>query len=229
METIIDEILCSADTAYKDFQAKLLPTVDRQVVLGVRAPMAQRIAKKYANTATGYSFLNELPHKYYDENIVHAFMLGELKCSFAELQARITEFLPFVDNWAVCDGLCAHLKCFFKESAQGYNFALQCTESHRAYTVRFGLVCLLDYYVDTEHISKILEICQRVKSKDYYVNMALAWLISICLIKEYSSTLPLLKERCLDKWTHNKAIQKACESYRTDTETKEYLRSLKIK
>lgn len=229
MDTILKEIIQCADPVYRDFQARLLPTVDKETVLGVRAPMAHKIAKKYANTATGTSFLNALPHKYYDENIVHAFMLGSLRCSHGELCAHIRAFLPHVDNWAVCDGLCAHLKNFFKSLSAPYPFVLECVKSDAAYTVRFGLVCLLNYYIDKEHTADILNICKSIKSGEYYVSMAVAWLLSFCLIKEYSLSLPLLQSRVLDKWVHNKAIQKACESHRISNGKKTYLRSLKIK
>lgn len=229
METILKEIMECADPAYKNFHAKLIPVVDTGLILGVRAPLAQKIAKKYANTDTGEGFLNSLPHKYYDENIVHAFMLGKLRCEATELIKRISTFLPYVDNWAVCDGLCAHLKNLFKEPSTAYTFVTKCTENEAPYTVRFGLVCLLSYYIDNEHIGDILRICKKLKSEEYYVNMAIAWLLSFCLIKEYSATLPLFEEKSLDKWVHNKSIQKAIESYQIDNEKKTYLRSLKIK
>ncbi len=229
METILNELMECADPTYRNFHARLIPTVDKSLVLGVRAPMAQKIAKKYANTPVGESFLSSLPHKYYDENVVHAFMLGKIKCDCKELQAKITAFLPYIDNWAVCDGLCSHLKGFFKEPNEVYGFVLRCIKSECTYTVRFGLVCLLNYYIDSEHIKDILELCKTVKSDEYYVNMAVAWLISFCLIKEYDSSLPLIKAQCLDKWVHNKAIQKSIESYRLDENQKTYLRSLKVK
>ena len=227
MDEILKEIKDSADPAYKDFQSKLIPTVHGDTVLGVRAPLAHKIAKRYANTDAGSCFLSSLPHQYYDENIVHAFMLGYLNTDTAELQGKIEAFLPYVDNWAVCDGLCAHLKRFFKAPSIVYPFVVQCAKSAFPYTVRFGLVCLLNYYIDKEHVQDILALCKSIKGDEYYVNMALAWLISFCLIKEYDSTLPLLLEKSLDKWVHNKAIQKACESYQIPTERKTYLRSLK--
>lgn len=229
MEAILYEISKNADEKYKSFQSKLIPTIDENSVLGLRAPKAHAIAKKYANTKDGDIFLSSLPHKYYDENIVHAFMLGNLKVSTITLKARLNEFLPYVDNWAVCDGLCAHLKNFFKEPNEVYDFVIDSIKSDKAYTVRFGLVSLLLYYIDKEHISDILEICRSVKSDEYYVNMALAWLVSFCLIKEYDRSVSLIEDKRLDKWVHNKSIQKACESYQISNDKKSYLRSLKIK
>lgn len=228
METILKELMECTDLKYKEFHQKLIPSVEGETVLGVRSPIAQKIAKKYANTDTGNKFLTSLPHKYYDENMVHAFMLGNLKCSACELQGKIVDFLPFVDNWAVCDGLCAHLKNFFKKPNEVYDFVLSCVHGKGTYTIRFGLVCLLNYYIDQAHIEDILNLCKSIKSDEYYVNMALAWLISFCLIKEYNSTIAIIEEKSLDKWVHNKSIQKAIESYRIDGDKKAYLRSLKI-
>ena len=229
MTKILEEIINNADPAYKSFHQKLIPTVDPECVLGLRAPFAKAIAKKYASTSEGEAFLCNLPHKYYDENIVHAFMLGKTKCSVEELTEKIDEFLPYVDNWAVCDGLSAHLKNFFKKPDLVYGFVRYCVGSARTYTVRFGLVCLLNYYIDKEHIEDILQICQSIKSDEYYINMAIAWLLSFCLIKEYERTLPLIERCVLPKWVHNKAIQKAKESYRITKEQKDYLNSLKFR
>lgn len=229
MDAILEEIIKTADPAYKEFQQKLIPSVNRDSVLGVRAPRAQTIAKKYALTRVGDAFLSSLPHKYYDENIVHAFMLGALDCAEDELKSKIIDFLPYVDNWAVCDGLCSHLKSFFKNRDKHYGFALECAKSQSTYICRFGLVCLLLYYIDKAHLGDILEICRSVKSEEYYVKMAVAWLLSFCLIKEYEETLPLIKSKALPTWVHNKAIQKARESRQMTDTKKDFLKSLKIK
>ena len=227
MDAIFEEIIKNADPAYQAFQQKLIPNVEKDSVLGVRAPQA--IAKKYAGTTAGEAFLCTLPHKYYDENIVHAFMLGKLRCPQDELKSKIIDFLPHVDNWAVCDGLCAHLKSFFKNRDKHYGFVLECASSQNAYTCRFGLVCLLLYYIDKEHLVDILEICKSIQGEEYYVRMAVAWLLSFCLIKEYEDTLPFIKSKVLHPWVHNKAIQKARESHRLSDTKKDFLKSLKIK
>lgn len=229
MNIILKELFDVRDLRYKDFHKRLIPTINEDTILGVRAPLAQAIAKKYANADTGYAFLKELPHSYYDENIVHAFMLGNLKCEWNTLKSYISDFLPYVDNWAVCDGLISHLKSFFKNKDLAFSFVLDCLKSPLTYTVRFGLVALLNYYIDDTHIHQILEIARDIKSDEYYINMANAWLISFCLIKEYEKTLPLIEGRCLDKWVHNKSIQKAIESYRISNERKDYLKSLRFK
>ncbi len=229
MSIILEEIVKNADPVYREFHKKLIPTVCEDTVLGVRAPASRAVARKYANTKEGDGFLHSLPHKYYDENIVHAFMLGRLKCGAEELKAYIIDFLPYIDNWAVCDGLCAHLKNFFKKPDDVYDFVVECTKSDSVYTVRFGLVCLIDYYIDCEHIDGILEICKGIVSQEYYINMALAWLVSFCLIKQYEKTIPVIEGCVLPKWVHNKSIQKSIESYRIDKDKKEYLRSKRIK
>ena len=251
MSVILNEIKSLADEEYKAFHSKLIPTIDGNTVLGLRSEKAHKIAKKYANTDTGKAFLNSLPHKYYDENVIHAFMLCYLKCEEEEKKQRLIRFLPFIDNWAVCDGLCAHLKGFFKNKEEKLDFVMSCinlsvygdiptcflSPTSTTYTVRFGLVCLLTYYIEEKYLDLIFHTCLDVSQLcgsnpkpteySYYVSMALAWLISFCLIKEYERTVPLLKGGALPKWIHNKSIQKACESYRVDKAKKEYLRTLK--
>ena len=229
MDKILEEIFEKSDPAYKAFQEKLVPTIEQSSVLGLRAPLALAIAKKYAHTDLGEAFLCTLPHKFYDENIVHAFMLG-LRCDSAEKsKAEIIRFLPFVDNWAVCDGLCSHLKTFFKDRDKHYDFVLECARSQSAYTCRFGLVCLLNYYIDQAHIDDILKICKSIQSEEYYVKMAVAWLLSFCLIKEYDDTIPLIESKALSTWVHNKSIQKARESRQLSHAKKDFLKSLKVK
>lgn len=228
MNPILDELLQVADPSYKEFHKKLIPTINENTILGVRSPKAQAIAKKYAGTSEGQNFLASLPHTYYDENIVHAFMLGNLRLSRDELWTRVSEFLPYVDNWATCDGLVAHLKYLFKDKKSLFPLVLSCLEGD-VYTIRFGLVCLLNYYIDNEHIDKLVSICAGITSDEYYVNMALAWLVSFMLIKEYEKTVPLLLDGKLDTWVHNKSIQKACESYRITDEQKKFLKGLRRK
>lgn len=251
MDIILDEIIRSADPEYKEFHQRLIPTINKDSVLGLRSPLAQKIAKKYANTDTGERFLDSLPHKYYDENIVHAFMLCSLKCSKENLTKRIVRFLPFIDNWAVCDGLACHLKHFFALKDEMLGFAMSCIDlsvygdiptcflspSSTTYTIRFGLVCLLTYYIEDKYLENIFAVCKDIgelcgsnpKPTDYsyYVSMAVAWLVSFCLIKEYNRSVSLIEGKSLPKWIHNKSIQKACESYRIDKDKKTYLRSLK--
>ncbi|MBO5287633.1 MAG: DNA alkylation repair protein [Clostridia bacterium] len=242
---ILTEILTYADEKYKNFHSKLIPGNDN--VIGLRMPYAKEIARRYANTPLGNEFLASLPHRYYDEDIVHALMLGRLKADAGELKRLVSDFLPYVDNWAVCDSMCANLKNFFKKPSQVYDFVLSSLSSEYSFTVRFGIVSLLNYYIDSEHIDTILGECVRLShlvedgvgwrktplgvspyNENYYVNMAIAWLLSFCVVKEYSKAVKLFENRLLTKWVHNKAIQKSIESLRIDKATKEYLKTLKL-
>ena len=240
MNIILEEIFANRDAEYRVFSQKLLPNVSPDKILGLRSPMAHSIAKKYANTKEGNDFLTSLPHTHYDENMVHAFILGRTKCSLEEMKLLISRFLPYIDNWGVCDGLSSSLKSSFKSPELVYDFIIGLTKSNHPFTVRFGLVCLLNYYICKEHLEQILSICQKLSkrngcakispaSEDYYIDMAIAWLVSFCLIKEYESTIFVIENGLLSPWVHNKSIQKAIESYQISQEKKNHLRSLKIK
>ena len=227
MSCILDEIKRCASTDYGDFCAKLIPNIEREKILGLRAPLAKKIAKAYAKCDEGRAFLSALPHKYHDEYLVHAYMLGYMKLPFLEMKSRILELLPYVDNWAVCDTLCASVKGFFLDKDLALDTVLSCLESDMTYTVRCGLVCLLDYYVEEKYIDTLCSFAKTVKSEEYYVNMALAWLISIMLINQYEKTLPLILSGALDMWVHNKSISKFTESLRPTREQKSYLKTLR--
>ncbi len=224
MSIILDEIFANQDTKYRDFHSRLVPNVKN--LIGLRAPVAKKIAKKYANTDTGMTFLRDLPHTYYEESLIHGYMLGFLKHGARDY---LVQFLPHIDNWAVCDSMVSNLKLFFKDKENALDLVKGSLESKHTYTARFGLVALLSYYVTPQYIDFVLDVASKIKSDEYYINMANAWLVSVCLVKEYEKSIKILEQCVLDKWTHNKAIQKALESYRIDNKTKEYLRSLKIK
>ena len=226
-KVIFDEITENADSKYKAFNSKIVPNVEN--MLGLRSPKAKEIAKKYANTDTGKDFLKSLPHKYYDENMVHGYMLGFLKEDTCTLEKAIDEFLPYVDNWAVCDTMCIGLKRYFKKTDLVYEKVVEWAKSDKTYTVRFALVSLLSYYIEKSTVNEALETALSVKSEEYYIKMAQAWLISVALVKCYEDTLPYVTEKRFDKWVHNKGIQKAVESYRISNGQKTYLKSLKIK
>ncbi len=227
MSKILEEIILNKDVAYKDFQSKLIPGVDN--ILGLRGPIAKSIAKKYANTNTGNMFLNTLPHTYYDESLVHGYMLGFLKADTTTLKSRIIDFLPHVDNWAVCDSMVCGLKNFFKNADAVSDFIFGCLNSDNVYTVRFGVVSLISYYINDRYIDRIFNETLKIKSDEYYIKMAIAWLYSVSLVKQYEKTIKIIENKHLDKWTHNKAIQKSIESFRITKEQKDYLRTLKIK
>ena len=227
MNKILNEIFLNKDEGYKEFHSKLVPNVNN--IIGLRGPVAKSIAKKYANTDTGVDFLNSLPHTYYDENLVHGYMLGFLKTDTETLQNHLENFLPHVDNWAVCDSMVCGLKRYFKNIDNVSDFIFGCLKSDRVYTIRFGAVSLLSYYINDSYVDRIFKETLKIKTDEYYIKMAIAWLYSVCLVKEYEKTLPIIENKLLDKWTHNKSIQKAIESFRITKEQKNYLRTLKIK
>ncbi|MGM9645840.1 MAG: DNA alkylation repair protein [Eubacteriales bacterium] len=227
-DVILDEIIKNADPVYRDFNSKIVPNAKN--MLGLRCPAAKKIAKKYANTDTGTAFLSSLPHEYHDENMVHGYMLGFLNKDMCTLEKAIDEFLPHIDNWAVCDTTCLSLKRnYFKNPDLVYEKVKEWAKSDKIYTVRFALVSLLSCYIEKNTVKEALDIALTIKSDEYYIKMAQAWLISVALVKCYEDTLPYITEQKFDKWVHNKGIQKALESYRISDEQKAYLRSLKIK
>ncbi len=227
MNKITNELINSADVAYKNFHSKLIPTVVGDTVLGVRAPVCRQIAKKYAHAPEGEAFLSELPHRYYDENIVHGYMLGFLKDD--NLEKRLAEFMPYMDNWAVVDMTVSCLKGFFKNPDASLDFVRTCIASDKEYIVRFGIVSLLNYYLTEKHASLAISLVIDIKREEFYIKMAQAWFLATALTKHYELALPIFEACSLDVWVHNKAIQKARESYRISNDKKDYLNSLKIK
>lgn len=221
------KLLLKADGEYKKFHSALIPGIDN--ILGVRVPEIRKIAKAYANTEGGFEFLSELPHRYYDENMLHGIIIGYTKAEYGVLEKYVHDFLPYVDNWAVCDSFVSSLKYFFKDKEKCLDLVRRLIGSDSVYKIRFALVSLLNYYVDNEHIDEALSLTLSVTRDDYYVKMAQAWLVSVCLVKEYEKTVKVLESRLFSPWVHNKAIQKARESLRISKERKAYLNSLKVK
>jgi len=226
-DTILKELMAHIDDGYRQFHSGLVPGTHN--ILGVRAPIVKDLAKKYANTDIGKDFLSALPHTYYDENMLHGYMLGFLKEDTDSLMQRVDSFLPYIDNWAVCDSTVSNLKNFFKNPQYVYGFIKKLTGDKREYHIRFGLVALLNYYIDGKYIDEVLDITSRIKDDRYYVMMAQAWLVSVALVKEYDKAVGLLRNGSLSPWVHNKSIQKARESFRIDADKKQYLASLKRK
>lgn len=214
------------DREYAEFQAKLTPTADKDSIIGVRIPLCRKLAKELKNTKEAEEFLNSLPHKYYDENIFHALLLSEIK-DIDECINKVDIFLPNVDNWAVCDIMSP--KIFKKYPEKVLKQIQTWSKSSDTYTCRFGLKILMSNYLDDLFIPEYLEIPASVKSDEYYINMMITWFFATALAKQWDDTIKLIENPVLDKWTHNKAIQKARESYRITIDQKEYLKSLKIK
>ena len=226
MNSIKEDLLKMQDKDYRDFQIKLLPTVNPNTVIGVRTPELRKYAKKLIKENIYTAFLEELPHRYFDENQLHAFIISELK-DYNECISYINKFLPLVDNWATCDQMSP--KIFKKNHEDLVKQIKKWIKSKDTYAIRFGICTLMQHYLDEDFKIEYLSIISKIKSKEYYVNMMIAWFFATALAKKYKETIPIIENQKLDTWTHNKTIQKAIESYRITQEQKEYLKSLKRK
>lgn len=226
MSYIQEKLFALQDAEYAAFQAKLTPTVPGDRFIGVRVPAVRKLAKELTRDPEIASFLAELPHKYYDENMLHGLLLSEIK-DYDKCVEEVDKFLPYVDNWAVCDIMSPKVFKKYKEALLGK--IREWSASSDIYTCRFGLEMLMSHYLDTDFKKEYLDIPAAVKSDEYYVNMMIAWFFATALAKQWESTIPYMEGKRLDRWVHNKSIQKALESYRITSEQKEYLRTLKIK
>ena len=214
------------DLKYRDFDAKLMPTVNKEKIIGVRTPALRVFAKKYGKTDEAKEYLQILPHQYYEENNLHGLLIEQIK-DYDTCLEELERFLPYIDNWATCDMLAVkvvknHLDTFIDE-------VYRWMESDHAYTIRFGISMLMRYYLEDAFQMEYPEKVAQIRSEEYYVNMMRAWYFATALAKQYDKILPFIEKQKLDVWTHNKTIQKAIESYRITPEQKEYLRGLKIK
>lgn len=214
------------DLKYKEFQCKLMPTINPDTVIGVRTPELRRLAREFAKTPEALEFIKILPHNYYEENNLHGFLIETIK-DYEVAIAAVEAFLPYINNWATCDLISP--KVFKKNLPELYEKIKVWLKSDQTYTVRFGIGMLLGFYLDEAFRPEMLDLVAGVRSEEYYINMMIAWYFATALAKQYDSTLPVIQERRLEKWPHNKAIQKAIESYRISDETKAYLRTLKVK
>lgn len=223
-DEIQKELFAKQDTAYRDFQAKLIPSLADGSMIGVRTPQLRKMAKQYAKREDIAAFLDALPHIYFDENQLHAFIISERR-DFALCMAELTRFLPFVDNWATCDQLSP--KLFKKHRQELLPYINEWLASDLTYVVRFGIGMLMEHFLDEDFDIRYPETIAGIRSKEYYVNMMIAWYFATALAKQYTAVLPFLEQNRLDTWTHNKTIQKAVESLRITPEQKAYLKSLK--
>ena len=225
LNIIIDRLKALSDEKYADFSAKLTPTLDRELFLGVRVPEVRKLAKELYKNNEYEEFISELPHKYYDENMLHGLILSEFK-DYDECIHLVDEFLPYVDNWAVCDIMSP--KCFKKNKDRLIDKIVEWSKSDAVYTSRFGIEMLMSHFLDDDFDKSYLEIPAAVHLEDYYSKMMVAWFYATALTKQWDSTIPYIEGHKLEPWTHNKTIQKARESYRMTPEQKEYLKSLKV-
>lgn len=226
---LIDEIRARLfemrDEKYKDFNAKLIPNVDAGTVIGVRTPALRKYAKELSKRPDIDEFISELPHKFFEENQLHGFIISEIK-DYERCLRETERFLPYIDNWATCDQTLP--KVFSKHTKELFPVIKKWLKSEHTYTVRFGIGCLMRHYLDDLFSEECLGLVAGVTHQDYYVKMMAAWYFATALAKRYDETLPYIEEKRLEPWTHNKAVQKAIESYRITDEQKKYLRSLKI-
>ncbi|MBQ8994732.1 MAG: DNA alkylation repair protein [Oscillospiraceae bacterium] len=224
--SIQDRLLSLAEPEYREFQAKLIPNIPPDHLIGIRTPALKKLAKELNGTEAAIAFLDALPHTFFDENQLHAFLLE--KCSpYDVCLKKVDRFLPYLDNWATCDQLSPVI--FKKNLEKLVPEILRWTSSEHIYTVRFGIGMLMRYYLEDLFDPQFLEIVSRVKSQEYYVRLMVAWYFATALAKQYDTALTYLEEHKLDEWTHNKTINKAVESYRISEERKNHLKTLKIR
>ena len=226
MTEIQERLFELQDEKYRDFQVKLIPSVDPATVIGVRTPELRKLAKELAKRDDIDMFLAALPHDYFDENQLHAFILSGMK-DYAGCMAGVCAFLPYVDNWATCDQMSP--KAFSKNKDDLLVHIKDWLKSDRTYTIRFAVGMLMEHFLGDDYDIAYPEMVAAIRSDEYYVNMMRAWYFATALAKQYDSIIPFIEGKKLDIWTHNKAIQKSVESYRITPEQKAYLKTLKIK
>lgn len=214
------------DTAYRDFTAKLIPNVDPKTIIGIRAPAFCKAAKEIYKAGENDAFLRRLPHAFFEETNLHAYLVTQGK-DFDAVVRGLDEILPYIDNWASCDSI--RPPVFQKEKERLFCVCQRWLKSDRPYTVRFAMEMLMTHFLDGAFRSEVNDLVAAVQSDHYYVRMMQAWHFATALAKQWDATLPYLTEQKLDPWVHNKTIQKACESYRITPEQKELLRQLKLK
>lgn len=224
MTSIQKQLYVLQDKDYGDFQRKLIPTLAAETIIGVRTPALRQLAKTLRGTPEADAFLSELPHEYFEENQLHAFLIS-LEKDFDRALQETDRFLPYVDNWATCDQLSP--KVFRKDKAALRTVIYWWLASNRPYTVRFGLGMLMEHFLDADFTPEVLEMAASVHREDYYVRMMQAWFFATALAKQYDAALPYLEQRRLNAWVHAKTIQKAVESYRITPEQKAYLKTLR--
>ncbi|MCQ2481344.1 MAG: DNA alkylation repair protein [Clostridia bacterium] len=221
---VTEELFNLRDSEYAAFQAKLTPTIAPEKFIGVRLPILRKFAKEYAKDPECSQFMSTLPHDYYDENLLHSVLITYIK-DYDTCMQELEKFLPYIDNWAVCDTMSP--KVLRKNKEALLLKIKEWVKSDKTYTIRFGVDMLMSFYLDDDFKPEYLEIPASIRSDEYYVNMMTAWYFATALAKQWDEAVKYIENRRLDRWTHNKAIQKSIESFRVTQEHKDYLRSLK--
>ena len=214
------------DTAYGDFSAKLIPSVPREKIIGVRSPEYIKIIAQIGNDPVIPEFLSTLPHTFHEENCLHAALINQMK-DYGACVSALEQFMPFIDNWAVCDAV--NPRCFRKHRDELIAGVQAWIASPAPYTRRCGMRLLMANYLDRDFRPEYLDLPADLRSDEYYVNMMTAWLFAEALVKQWDTAVTFLETRRLDPWTHNRTIQKACESFRVPEDRKAYLRTLKVR
>ena len=222
--TVYERLAVCGNEKYRDFQSRLVPNIPKETILGVKTPDMRKIAKEIKGTKEAEEFLAELPHKYYEENLVHFFLIAMIR-DFDECVKAVETFLPYVDCWPVCDQ--SSPKVFAKNHEKLLPLIKKWMGSEHVYTVRFGIRMLMNEFLGEDFRPEYLELVAAVKGDDYYIKMMAAWYFATALAKRYDESVVFIEERMLEPWTHKKAIQKAIESFRVSDEHKEYLKSFR--
>ena len=225
MKQIIDLLFARQDIKYRDFQAPLFPNIAKEKMIGVRTPDLKKLAKELNGSDIANKFIETLPHHYFDENQLHAFLISLIK-DYDTCLKEVDKFLPYIDNWGTCDQLSP--KVFSKHKDELIVSIKKWIKSKHTYTVRFAIGILLSLYLDDSFKKEYMELVSNVKSEEYYINMMIAWYFATALAKQYKTAIKYIEDKKLSPWVHNKTIQKAVESYRISDEQKVYLKGLKV-
>jgi 3-methyladenine DNA glycosylase AlkD len=222
--SVYERLLSYQDETYKEFQSKLVPNIDKETIIGVRTPQIRSIVKEIFGTEEANIFLKTLPHQYYEENLVHIFLVSKIK-DYNECVKEIERFLPYIDCWPVCDQ--ATPLVFKKNHDKLLPYIKKWIKSNKVYTARFGIRMLMNEFLNDDFKEEYLELVSSKKVEDYYLKMMIAWFFATALAKQYNATIKYIENKCLDPWIHKKTIQKAIESYRVSDEHKEYLKTFR--
>ncbi len=214
------------DLGYREFNSKLIPNIDKETMIGVRIPDIRKIEKSLS-TEEKEKFLLKLPHKYFEENMLHGIIISNMK-EYNKVITNLEKFLPYVDNWAVCDSISP--KIFKKNREKAIENVLSWIKSNHTYVCRFGIGMIMQLYLEDEYFKKTyLDIIAKIKIEDYYINMMRAWTFQVALVKQWKEAIVYIEKGLLDEFTHNKTISKSCDSYKIEKEKKEYLKTLRRK
>ena len=212
------------DLTYRDFHSRLMPETDKETIIGIRTPVLRKFAKEFAKTEEAGAFLKTLPHQYYEENNLHMMLISGIK-DFEKCMEEVKRFLPYIDNWATCDF--PEPRCFRKNKETVLAEVRKWIASTETYTIRYGIGMLMRLFLDEDFSPECLELVAGVRSREYYVNMMIAWYFATALAKQWEVTVPYIEQHRLSDWVHRKTIQKAVESYRITAEQKEYLKNFR--